>query len=90
VHPPDLVPVPIEEILEFDLGIVPCPQKGLLQEIDVDGFLSKDLKRLFIDADVYNDPRQENRLRFTCAHEIGHLVLHKEQIQNCEFRSEEE
>ncbi|MCK4272702.1 hypothetical protein KAX22_08635, partial [bacterium] len=33
VNPPNLIPVPIEEILEFDLGIIPWPKKGLLQEI---------------------------------------------------------
>jgi len=90
VHPHNLIPIPIEEILEFDLGIIPWPKKGLLQEIDVDGFLSNDLKYLFVDADIYDDPRQESRLRFTYAHEIGHLVLHKEEIQSCEFRTEED
>ena len=29
-----------------------------------------------------------NRLRFTYAHEIGHLVLHTEEIKQCEFRTE--
>jgi len=90
VNPPDSIPVPIEEILEFDLGIIPWSKKGLLQEIDIDGFLSNDLKYLFVDADIYNNPRQENRLRFTYAHEIGHLVLHKEEIQSCEFRTAED
>ncbi len=47
VKPTDLVPVPIEDIVEFDLGITPWPKKGLLQKIDVDGFLSKDLKYIF-------------------------------------------
>jgi Zn-dependent peptidase ImmA (M78 family) len=90
VDPPDTIPVPVEEILEFDLGIIPLPKKGLLQEIDVDGFLSRDLKYLIVDADIYDDPRQENRLRFTYAHEIGHLVLHKDEIKSCEFRTEED
>lgn len=90
VKPPNLIPVPIEEILEFDLAIIPWPKKGLLQEIDIDGFLSNDLKYLFVDADIYDDPRQENRLRFTFAHEIGHFVLHKKEIQSCEFRTEED
>ncbi len=44
IKPPDLVPVPIEEIIEFDLKITPWPKKGLLQKIDIDGFLSNDLK----------------------------------------------
>lgn len=89
VKPTELIPVPIDEIVEIDLKITPWPKKGLLQRIDVDGFLTKDFKYIFIDEDIYYDPRKENRLRFTYAHEIGHLVLHKEEIQNCEFRTEE-
>ena len=56
----------------------------------MDGFLTKDLKYIFIDEDIYYDQRNENRLRFTFAHEIGHLVLHKKEIQNFEFRTEED
>lgn len=36
------------------------------------------------------DSRYYRRLRYTYAHEIGHLVLHKEEIQRCEFRNENE
>lgn len=90
VHPIDLVPVPIEDILEFDLQISPWPIDGLLQKIDVDGFLSQDLQTIFVDKVIYMDPRYYRRLRFTYAHEIGHLVLHKEEIQRCEFRTEAE
>ncbi|MCK5455023.1 MAG: ImmA/IrrE family metallo-endopeptidase [Calditrichia bacterium] len=88
INPPTLVPVPIEEIIEFDLKITPWPKNGLLQKIDIDGFLSNDLKYIFIDEDIYNDPRQENRLRFTLAHEVGHFILHRKEIQACKFRSE--
>lgn len=90
VNPIDMIPVPINEIVELDLKITPWPKKGLIQKIDVDGFLTKDLKYIFIDEDIYYDLRYENRLRFTFAHEIGHLVLHKKEIQDCEFRTEED
>ncbi len=39
---------------------------------------------------IYSDERYINRLRFTLAHEIGHMVLHKEQIDACQFESPEE
>ncbi len=29
-------------------------------------------------------------MRFTYAHEIGHLVIHEEEIKQCQFRSPEE
>ncbi len=90
VKPTDKVPVPIIEIVECDLNILPWPIKGLKSKIDIDGFLSKDLKEMFIDEDVYYDPRYENRLRFTFAHEAGHYVLHKEEIEGCAFRTAKE
>jgi Zn-dependent peptidase ImmA (M78 family) len=82
-----LLPVPIIEILEFKLRLTPIPVFRLLEEIDIDGFLTKDLQSICVDQDIYENPRKENRLRFTFAHEIGHLVLHKKEIQMCRFRT---
>lgn len=84
------LPFPIVEIMEFDLKILPDPVPNMLSKIDVDGFLSTDLKTIYVDQDCYYDERYENRLRFTFAHELGHLILHKEIISNCEFRNEGE
>jgi len=78
VNPPDLVPVPIIEIVELKLGLQPIPIADLM-EIDIDGFLTSDLKSICLDVDIYQNPRKETRLRFTLAHEIGHWVLHKEE-----------
>ncbi len=50
-------------------------------------FFSKDLNNIIIDHDFYMDQRFENRLRFTYAHEVGHLILHKDEIQQCQFRT---
>ena len=88
VNPLDMVPVPVEEILEFDLEITPWPIDNLLQKADIDGFISNDLKHIFVDKNIYLDSRFANRLRFTFAHEAGHFVLHKEEIQQYEFRTE--
>jgi len=82
VHPSDKIPIPIEEILEFDLNITLWPVDGLLEKIDIDGFLSNDLKTLFVDKRIYMDSRYYRRLRFTYAHEIGHLVIHEEEIKS--------
>lgn len=87
VKPPDTIPVPILEIVEIDLRIQPIPIEGLLEKVDIDGFLTKDLKYICIDNKIYLDERQINRLRFTYAHEAGHLVLHKKEIQQCDFRT---
>ncbi len=90
VNPVDLIPVPIIEIAEFDLGIQPIPKPGLKRRIDIDGFLTRDLKNICIDLDVFEDERQINRLRFTYAHEIGHLILHENLIKQCDFRTAED
>jgi len=39
--------------------------------------ITSDWKSLYIDKDLFEDERRQNRLRFSLAHEIGHLVLHK-------------
>ena len=70
------------------MKITPIPIPGLLYQIDVDGFLSNDLEYLYIDQSIYYDDRYENRLRFTYAHELGHLILHKVEIQQCKFCNE--
>jgi len=90
VKPIDLVPVPIIEIVELELGIQPIPKAGLKRGIDIDGFLTKDLKNICVDLDVYVDERQINRLRFTYAHEIGHLILHEKEIRQCDFHTPED
>ena len=90
VNPVDKIPVPIIEILELDLNIEPIPIKGLMERIDIDGFLTKDLKHICVDNDIYMDPRRENRLRFTYAHEVGHLILHEKEIKQTDFRTPED
>lgn len=90
VIPIDVLPVPIIEIVELRLKLTPIPIFELLQEIDIDGFLTKDLKNICVDQDIYENPRKETRLRFTFAHDVGHLVLHKMQIQLCRFRTAKE
>jgi Zn-dependent peptidase ImmA (M78 family) len=86
VDSPDRVPVPIIEIVEMKLRIEPFPIQGLM-EIDIDGFLTSDLKNICIDSEIYQNRRMESRLRFTYAHEVGHWVLHQKEIQACAFRN---
>ena len=90
VHPQDLLPIPIVEIVELQLKIQPIPIVGLKDRIDLDGFLTRDLKNICIDYNVYMDEKQDNRLRFTYAHEAGHYVLHKNEIGECDFRTPED
>jgi Zn-dependent peptidase ImmA (M78 family) len=90
VKPTTTIPVPIEDIIEFDLGIPIIPLPGLMQQADIDGFLSNDLKTIYIDNDVCNNTKWGKRYRFTCAHEIGHLVIHRDIIKDCNFQNANE
>jgi len=90
IDPVFLIPVPIIEIVELKFNIKPIPICSLMERIDIDGFLTRDLKNICIDNDIYMDPRRENRLRFTYAHEIGHLILHENEIKKTTFRTPED
>lgn len=69
------VPVDVEAILEFilDVGIIPTP--GYQQNHSIEGSLSLDMRTIYVDEHVYR--AVETRYRFTLAHELGHIVLHK-------------
>jgi len=79
------IPVPIEEIVEFDFNINIVPVLCLQREFEVDGFTSGDLKNIYVDEYVYTD--RINRYRFTLAHELGHIVLHRDLYNAHKFSS---
>ena len=74
-HPSLSVPVPIEEIIEFELNINIVPLHGLHRAFEIDGFTSNDLSTISVDAFVQES--RPGRYRFTLAHEVGHVVLHR-------------
>ena len=74
-HPSGEIPIPIELITER-MGIHIVPRPNLRESFHIDGALSGDQKWLYIDERYYSNPAYENRVRFTLAHEVGHVVLH--------------
>jgi len=84
-NPSGTIPVPIEEIVEFEFGINIVPVLGLQRQLEVEGFTSSDLKNIYVDEYVYTD--YLNRYRFTLAHEIGHIVLHRNLYDAHKFKS---
>lgn len=78
-HPERSLPIPIEEIIEFKMGLgidLIHGLKGILAEAEIEGFLYGNLKSIAIDLDIYEEVYV--RARFTMAHELGHLVLHRD------------
>ncbi|MBI5374416.1 MAG: ImmA/IrrE family metallo-endopeptidase [Candidatus Schekmanbacteria bacterium] len=84
-HPSLEIPVPIEEILEFQFNINIIPLPGLHEGYDIDGFISSDLTTINIDEFVYQS--RLRRYRFTLAHEAGHIILHKKFFKENVFSS---
>ncbi|MCG2685841.1 ImmA/IrrE family metallo-endopeptidase [Candidatus Parcubacteria bacterium] len=85
-HPSEDLPVPIEEIVELRLGIRVIPLKGLKDYLGVDSYLSLSANSNSIAIDEYCYENFEERTRFTYAHELGHLVLHKEIYESQNIR----
>ena len=72
------LPVKILDLAEFDLGLDLVPVDGLREQLDIDALLVGDLSSILLDKRSFMSPRLEYRLRFSVAHEIGHLVLHRD------------
>jgi len=72
------IPIPIEEIIDlnFNVNIIPLP--GVQDLCDVEGFISPDFSSIYVDEYVYKN--RPYRFRFTLAHEIGHMIIHKEKL----------
>lgn len=84
-HASRAIPVPIAEIVEFDLAMDIIPVLGLRAEIDVDAFLSSDGDRVFMDEGAIRN--SVPRFRFSLAHEVGHYWLHDEFYQRVTISS---
>jgi Zn-dependent peptidase ImmA (M78 family) len=82
------LPVDIERVIEDTMGISIIPIKSLQKSCDMEGFISKDFKKIYVDEDLYMDDRYYKRVRFTIAHEIGHLLLHRSNIDGLKFENE--
>lgn len=77
-NPNKTIPVPIDEIIEFQLGIDIAPFPQLQPVFDTDGFLSNDCSCIYVDEFVYKN--RAYRYRYTLAHEIGHFIMHRENL----------
>lgn len=86
-HPGLEIPVPIEEIVEFGLGLDIVPEDNLYREFGIEGWLSQDESAIHVDG--YQFSNMEQRCRFTLAHEVAHLLLHSDLYKGRSFDSVE-
>lgn len=86
----DRLPVEIQEIAEFDLGLDLVAIKDLRRVADVSSFLAFDRTKIMVDMDEFIQERFEKRLRFTLAHEVGHFVLHADVYSHIQITSVQE
>lgn len=70
-HPQGTPPVPIEEIVEFDLGLEILP----IDSYGVEAFLSWNRAHVYVDRQTMLTV--PGRYRFSLAHEVGHYVMHR-------------
>jgi Zn-dependent peptidase ImmA (M78 family) len=86
------VPVAIEQIIEATMGVSVIPQEGLHDGCDMDGYISKDMHWIYVDKAYYDFHNEKfyKRIRFTIAHEIGHVILHRDIIDKIKFKSDED
>jgi Zn-dependent peptidase ImmA (M78 family) len=80
------LPVDIEAIVEFDLGLNIFPFPNLQETFDIEGFISGDLMVIYVDEFIYY--HRTARYRFTLAHlEVGHFLFHSDLISSIHPKS---
>lgn len=74
-HSSFTLPIPIEEIVELKMNISLVAVPGIKLLLGIDAFISSDFTQITVDEkSLIKFPE---RTRFSIAHEIGHLILHK-------------
>lgn len=79
------VPIPIEHLVDVEIGLDIIPVEHLRSEHDVEGFLSVDRRSIYVDYSLYSNPKLAARYRFTIAHEVGHWLLHEPLYEAASF-----
>lgn len=87
-HPTEELPIPIEEIVEFNLGLDIVPLPNLYRDFRIEGWLSHDGRAIYIDERQCTE--METRYRFSLAHEVSHLLLHADLYRGVRLKSFED
>jgi hypothetical protein len=86
----DAVPVDVLAIAELSLGLDVVPVRNFGNTASVVALLLGGGDAIMVDYDHYMRENLQSRLRFSVAHEIGHLVLHADLYRRLELTSVED
>lgn len=86
----DIVPVDILFLAEEKLNLNFVPIKNFKMNNDFEALLYDGGKSIAVDESEYMDDRYLNRIRYSVAHEIAHLVLHKDLYDSFNFSNIDE
>jgi len=84
-YPEATLPVAVEEIIEFRLGLNIIPMPGLRKFFDIDGYVSKSLRDISVDQ--YIQESRPDHYRYVLAHELSHVLIHAEIVSQFDFDS---
>jgi len=71
-----VIPVDVEKLIDNVLKINIVPFPSLYRSFGINAFISSDFHKIYVDEYLYTN--LEPQYRFTLAHELGHLVLHRQ------------
>jgi hypothetical protein len=82
------LPIPVEHIIDnvYKINIIPFPY--LFARFEINAFTSSDLRNIYVDEYLYENLTPQ--YRFTLAHELGHIILHKKIYLNIEMKNLEQ
>lgn len=90
----DKIPLDLISFVELDLRLDLIPYDRLKEDFGADAAILADFSGFYIDGEIYDRidlvrGAQLNRLRFSLAHELGHLFLHRELFEAATLQTNE-
>jgi hypothetical protein len=84
-HPEGSLPIPVEEIIEFRLGLNIIPVPGLRKFFDIDGYVARSVRDISVDQ--YVQESRPDYYRYILAHELSHVLIHDRIVSRFDFDS---
>ena len=86
------LPVDVLTVIELRLKLDVIPFPDLFQKYSVDAAVLPDFSGIYVDERSYRFLEGKpiwlfNRLRFSLAHELGHIMLHRDLVKDLKFTS---